>query len=68
MNTLQIEALAQKIWFDKDNMFVSLKDGRSLSIPLVWFPRLNKATIKQRKNIDCLEMGKGLIGKTLTRI
>ncbi|MBK6607862.1 MAG: DUF2442 domain-containing protein [Leptospiraceae bacterium] len=60
MNTLQIEALAQKIWFDKDNMFVSLKDGRSLSIHLVWFPRLNKATIKQRKNYRLLGDGEGI--------
>jgi hypothetical protein len=55
-----IEALAQKVWFDKDNMLVSLKDGRIISIPLIWFPRLKNATIKQRKKYRLLGDGEGI--------
>jgi len=34
--------------FDDDNMWVELSDGRTLGVPLAWFPRLLHATAKQR--------------------
>ncbi|MEA3466359.1 MAG: DUF2442 domain-containing protein [Thermodesulfobacteriota bacterium] len=30
----------EKIWFDEDNLWVILSDGRTIGAPLVWFPRL----------------------------
>jgi hypothetical protein len=45
-------ALAKSLKFDKDMMHVSLMDGRILSVPLMWFPRLRKATAKQRKQYE----------------
>ena len=42
-------ALAKSISFDKDMMHVNFMDGRILSVPLMWFPRLRAATQKQRK-------------------
>jgi hypothetical protein len=36
------------VTFDDDNMWVSLSDGRTLGIPLAWFPRLLHATKAQR--------------------
>lgn len=36
------------IRFDDAQMWVELDDGRTLGIPLVWFPRLLKATPEQR--------------------
>jgi hypothetical protein len=33
-----------------DALSVSLRDGRVISVPLVWYPRLLKATPAQRKN------------------
>ena len=50
MSTLTIEASAIKVWFDEYNMWVSLSDGRQLSIPLEYFPRLLKASAAQRDN------------------
>ena len=44
MSTLTFEANATKIWFDNENMWVALTDGRQLSIPLPYFPRLLHAT------------------------
>ncbi len=35
--------------FDDDQLWVDLEDGRTLGVPLVWFPRLLHATVKQRK-------------------
>lgn len=34
--------------FDDAQMWVDLEDGRTLGIPLVWFPRLLHATPQQR--------------------
>jgi Protein of unknown function (DUF2442) len=36
--------------FTKDSLSVSLRDGRTISVPLAWYPRLLKATAAQRKN------------------
>ena len=33
---------------DEDNLWVALLDGRTLSVPLVWFPRLINATPAER--------------------
>ncbi|HPJ39431.1 MAG TPA: DUF2442 domain-containing protein, partial [Spirochaetota bacterium] len=40
MSSLTDNALAQKVWFDEYNMWVLLTDGRQLSVPLLYFPRL----------------------------
>ena len=34
--------------FDGDSMWVELSDGRTLGVPLAWFPRLLRATPEQR--------------------
>lgn len=49
MNTLTFEAKASQIWFDEQNLWVLLQDGRQLSVPLAYFPRLFKASPKQRQ-------------------
>ena len=60
MSTLTFEANATKIWFDKENMWVALTDGRQLSIPLVYFPRLLNATPDQRDNYELSGGGTGI--------
>lgn len=45
MNT-SISATA--VSFDEHTMWVELEDGRSLGVPLAWFPRLLRATPMQR--------------------
>ncbi len=60
MNTLTIEASATKIWFDKFNMWVNLSDGRQLSIPLEYFPRLLNANPTQRKKYILSGNGTGI--------
>ena len=60
MNTLTFEASASKVWFDKENMWVALTDGRQLSIPLVYFPRLLNATPEQRNNYELSGGGTGI--------
>jgi hypothetical protein len=37
--------------FDGDAMWVELDDGRTLGVPLAWFPRLLHATSAQRAGV-----------------
>ena len=41
-------ALAKQVEFDDLTMRVTFVDGRILSVPLTWFPRLRNATPQQR--------------------
>lgn len=36
--------------FSEDSISVDLLDGRTISAPLVWYPRLLHATVTQRAN------------------
>jgi len=38
------------VTFNEDALTVSLRDGRVISVPLVWYPRLLNADPKQRSN------------------
>lgn len=50
MSTLTAEAKAQSITVTDDTLTVDLTDGRTISVPLVWYPRLMHGTEKERKN------------------
>jgi hypothetical protein len=39
---------ANSVRFDEDRLWVELDDGRTLGVPLAWFPRLLRATREQR--------------------
>ncbi|BDA77630.1 hypothetical protein LPTSP3_g05600 [Leptospira kobayashii] len=54
------EAKAQKIWFDENNLWISLFDGRTLSVPLAYFPRLRKANSEQLHKFEISGGGVGL--------
>jgi len=41
---------AQNVKVTKDQLIVDLVDGRTIAVPLVWYPRLLHATPKQRAN------------------
>jgi selenophosphate synthetase-related protein len=43
--------------FDADNMWVELTDGRTVGVPLAWFPRLLRATAKQREQVRLSSRG-----------
>ena len=60
MSTLTFEASAKRVWFDSENMWVGLTDGRQLSIPLAYFPRLLNATLEQRGRYEMSGGGTGL--------
>ena len=43
-----------------DTLSVSLRDGRVITVPLVWYPRLLNATPAQRKNWKIAGGGYGI--------
>lgn len=43
---------AKSVWFDDNSMWIELADGRTLGVPLAWFPRLLHATPEQRQNCE----------------
>jgi hypothetical protein len=51
---------ASKLRFDEDNMWVELSDGRTLGVPLAWFPRLLHAASAERLNYEIRGSGAGL--------
>ena len=44
----------------EDALAVELADGRSLSVPLVWYPRLLKGTPDERSNWRFIGGGQGI--------
>jgi hypothetical protein len=53
-------ARARAVEFAPDIFVVHLEDGRSLSVPLEWFPRLRDATPEQRAHWELIEPGIGI--------
>jgi hypothetical protein len=60
MNSSAIRALAKKLTFDADTMWIELADGRKLGVPLAYFPRLLDATPEQREAYEISGGGTGL--------
>ena len=50
MSTLTAEAKAQNVIVTDDTLAVDLNDGRTISVPLAWYPRLLHGTPGERSN------------------
>jgi hypothetical protein len=55
-----IDPRAKQVHCTDDELTVVLADGRSISVPLAWFPRLLHATEDQRSNFEMLGDGYGI--------
>lgn len=63
MNTSVVspsQARARAVEFVQAAFVVHLEDGRSLSVPLEWFPRLRDATPAQRSHWRLIAAGVGI--------
>jgi DNA-binding CsgD family transcriptional regulator len=62
MNTSILESSprAREVVFSDTDLMVKLKDGRTVSVPLSWFPRLLKATPQQRSDFELIGEGEGI--------
>jgi len=51
---------AERVTVTDDTLTVECGDGRTLSVPLAWFPRLLHATRKERSNWRLIGKGQGI--------
>ena len=56
----QADERATNVEFTEDELRVALMDGRTISVPLVWYPRLLNATAAQRNNWEISGGGYGI--------
>lgn len=47
---LKADERVSGVSFTADSLAVSLMDGRIISVPLVWYPRLLHGSVEQRSN------------------
>lgn len=52
--------LASAVECTDDELIVTLSDGRRLAVPIVWFPRLAKASPQERAEYELLGQGEGI--------
>lgn len=55
----QIATLATDLRFTNDSLMVDLADGRTITVPLSWYPRLVHATQEERANWEIVLDGEG---------
>jgi hypothetical protein len=51
---------AKHVVITGDSLTVDLDDGRTISVPLVWYPRLLHATPEERNNWRLIGRGEGI--------
>jgi len=62
MGTLALNAdeRVQSVTFEEDYLVVGLRDGRRISVPVKWYPRLANATSAQLGNWELCGAGYGI--------
>ena len=63
MNTSQIEINipnATSVKVTEDTLAVDLSDGRTIAVPITWYPRLFQGSIAERRNWRFIGDGKGI--------
>ena len=51
---------AEQVNLTEDTLSVNLSDGRTISVPLAWFPRIVHATEEERNNWRLIGKGHGI--------
>ncbi len=62
MNTLalKINDRIEAVYFTRDSLVVDLIDGRTISVPLAWYPKLLRASPKERAHWEICGGGYGI--------
>jgi len=66
MNTIAVEAVAKeaaralRVTVTRDLLIVDLADGRTISVPLAWYPRLLHGTSEERNSWRLIGEGEGV--------
>ena len=56
----KLEPLAVEVVCTEDILRVVIADGREISVPLLWFPRLQKANSQEKRNWRLIGGGIGI--------
>ena len=56
----KIEPRAAEVNVGEHELLVDLVDGRRISVPLAWFPRLLHASVQQRNEFELIGDGEGI--------
>ncbi|MGO9438602.1 MAG: DUF2442 domain-containing protein [Terracidiphilus sp.] len=48
---------ATRVRFDPDSMWVELSDGRTIGVPLAWFPKLLRCTTEELERVRISSRG-----------
>ena len=51
---------ATKATATEDTLTAEINDGRTISVPLAWYPRLLDATREERENLQLIGSGEGI--------
>ena len=54
---MNISSKPVRVHFDSDSFHVDLSDGRVIDVPLTRFPRLLRATVEQREQVQMSNCG-----------
>ena len=63
MNSSSVETqtpTASRVEVNDDTLSVELTDGRTISVPLAWYPRLSYGTVEQRDHWRLIGNGRGV--------
>lgn len=60
MSTSTADVRAQNVVVTTDSLTVDLNDGRSISVPLAWYPRLLHGTTEERNNWRLIGSAEGI--------
>lgn len=60
ISVVRVDPTAVDVAVSDSSLHVVLADGRELSAPLAWFPRLRDATPKQRSHWRLIGRGEGI--------
>jgi hypothetical protein len=60
ISAIKLDATAVDVSVTSDRLIVILADGRELSAPLAWFPRLSEATDEERRKWRLIGRGQGI--------
>ena len=59
-STIELRAKAERVDVDDETLTVTLEDGRTVGVPLAWYPRLLHGTRTQRRRWRLIGRGEGI--------
>ena len=57
---IELRVAAQSVTIGDDALIAHLADGRTITVPLAWFPRLLNGTMTERSNFRLIGGGSGI--------